>query len=118
MHNSVLDRKLLEIGKEELVERVRIRLEKDHFRVTSGHGWHTVRYAPDNTPICSCEDWLYHEGRKPIQMRCCKHLAAMGRMGLLVLKQGQKESWNMRRYKNRRSTESAPRNSMGFEFPR
>jgi len=94
--------KILEAApKEQLVGRVRIRLEKDHFRVTSGRGWHTVRYAPDNTPICSCKDWFYNEGNKPIQERCCKHLAAMGSIGIIVLKPGQKTSWRIREYKGR-----------------
>jgi len=101
MPNQVLDRILLGVPKEKLVERVKVRLEGDHFRVTSGRGWHTIRYAPDGTPYCTCEDWFYREGKKPIQNRCCKHLAAMGKMGVIVLKPGQKESWINREYKGR-----------------
>lgn len=104
MPNLILDKKLLEVSKEELVERIKIRLEGNHFRVTSGRGWHTIRYAPDGTPFCSCEDWFYREGKKPIQERCCKHLAAMGRLGVILLKPGQKESWNNREYKGREDT--------------
>lgn len=102
MPNRMLEKILEEVPKEKLVERVRIRLERDHFRVTSGRGWHTVRYAPDNTPICSCGDWFYNQGHKPIQERCCKHLASMGRIGVLVLKPGQKEAWRNREYKGRK----------------
>lgn len=101
MPNRVLERILGEVPKEKLVERVKVRLEGDHFRVTSGRGWHTIRYAPDSTPICTCEDWFYHEGKKPIQERCCKHLAAMGKLGVIVLRPEQKESWRNRKYKGR-----------------
>lgn len=101
MPNRVLDRLLGEIPKEALVGRVKVRLEGDHFRVTSGRGWHTLRYAPDGTPVCSCADWHYHEGKKPIQERCCKHLAAMGKLGVIVLRPEQKEAWANREYKGR-----------------
>lgn len=101
MPNRILDKMLGEIPKEQLVERVKVRLERDHFRVTSGRGWHTIRYAPDGTPYCTCADWNYREGDKPIQSRCCKHLAAMGRLGVIVLKPEQKESWDQREYKGR-----------------
>lgn len=104
MPNLILDKKLLEVSKEELVERIKIRLEGDHFRVTSGRGWHTIRYAPDGTPFCSCEDWLYHEGKKAIQNRCCKHLAAMAKMGVIILKSGQRETWSIREYQGREGT--------------
>jgi len=101
MPNRLLDKILEEVPKEELVGRVKVRLEGDHFRVTSGRGWHTIRYAPDGTPVCTCEDWFYREGKKPIQNRCCKHLAAMAKIGVLVLKPGQRESWENRKYKGR-----------------
>jgi hypothetical protein len=102
MPNRELDKILDKVSKEELVERVKVRLEGDHFRVTSGRGWHTIRYAPDGTPYCSCEDWTFNEGKKPIQERCCKHLAAMAKMGVIVLKPGQKEAWSAREYSETR----------------
>jgi len=99
MPNRTLNKILEAIPKEGLVDRVKIRLEGNHFRVTSGRGWHTIRYAPDGTPYCSCEDWEFNQVGRPIQERCCKHLAAMAKLGVIVLKPGQKERWATRQYR-------------------
>lgn len=108
MPNRNLNKILDTAPKSELVDRVKVRMEGDHFRVTSGRGWHTIRYAPDGTPFCSCEDWVYNQEGRPLQERCCKHLAAMAEMGVLVLKPGQKERWQNRKYRDERERSITP----------
>lgn len=97
MGNRILTRKLGTATKEELVEWVKVRREGEHFRATSGRGWHTVSQSRLGVCACSCKDYEFQ--RAPDDEKCCKHLWAMFKQGLIGLTQGQIATWTARKYK-------------------
>jgi len=72
-----INQKIANMSKEERIQAVKNRVEGDHFRVTSGRGWRTVKVAKDGTHCyCTCPDKKFR-GFK--QKRLCKHEEALRR---------------------------------------
>jgi len=75
---ETLKRKIARMTKEARVEAVAVREEGDHFRVTSGLGWRTLRVAKTGTHVyCTCPDKKFRGFR---EKRLCKHEEAAMRM--------------------------------------
>jgi len=97
MGNKALTRRLSTGTKEELVEWVKVRQEGDHFRATSGRGWHTVSQSRIGVCSCSCADYKYQHGAD--DEKCCKHLWSMFKEGVIGLTQAQIATWTSRQYR-------------------
>jgi len=100
MTNPVLTKKLNKAGREERIEWVKVRHEGDHIRATSGRGWHTIKQLKMGVCGCSCKDFEFQHG--PIEERCCKHMWALFKLGVIGLTQSQIAAWTAREYREER----------------
>ena len=94
---QIVNRKLGEASKEDLVGWVKVRQEGDHFRATSGRGWHTVFQKKLGLCGCTCKDYEFQ--RVAEDEKCCKHLWAMFKQGIIGLTQAQIATWTARQYR-------------------